>query len=286
MAKIIIACDSTCDLSKELIEKLDIKIIPLIVNLDGKQYLDGVDITPDQIYASVKKKGKLPKTSAINVKEYLDFFAKIRKHEDDIILNFTISSKLSSTYQNSCMTLEFAHNIYTFDTQNLSTGIGLLLIEACRLRDANEDVGTIINKLEEYKKRIDASFVIDNLEYLSKGGRCSTIARFGANLLNIKPCIEVKNGTMGVGKQYRGKYEKTLVKYVNEKLSDLNDIDTNCAFITHAGVDKEIVDAVYQHVKSYNIFKNIYITRAGATISCHCGKDTLGLLFVRKSVKG
>ncbi len=284
MAKIILTSDSTSDLSKELIDKIGLKIIPLIVNLEGKEYRDGVDINSEDIYESVAKTGNLPKTSALSVGEYLEFFDKVRENEDDIILHFSISSGFSSTFQNSLIALEETKNIYSFNSYNLSTGIGLQILEAYRLINKGLNINEIIKCLEEYKERVDASFIIDKLDYLQKGGRCSAVVGVAANILHLKPCIEVKDGKMGVGKMYRGSFSKVLGKYVNDKLTS-GEIETENVFVTHAGVDEEIVNMVAEKVKSYNIFRNVYITRAGSTISAHCGRNTLGVLFVRKDKK-
>ena len=281
MAKIIITSDSTSDLSLELREKIGLKIIPLFVNLEGKEYRDGLDINPDDLYASVERTGKLPKTSAISVGEYLKFFDEVRENEDDIILNFSISSGFSSTFQNSLIAIEELKNVYCFDSRNLSTGVGLQILYAHRLIEEGLGIEEIIKRLNEYKDRVDASFIIDKLDYLQKGGRCSALVGVAANILSLKPCIEVKDGKMGVGKLYRGSFAKVLNKYINERLTNV-DVETEEVFITHAGVDETVVNEVYEKVKALNIFKNIYITRAGCTVSSHCGRNTLGVLFVHK----
>ena len=285
MGKIIISCDSTCDLSKELIQKHDIKIIPLIVNIDGKQYRDGIDITPDEIYASVEKTNQLPKTAAANVGEFIEYFESIKENEDDEIISFTISSTMSSTYSSSVIAAEEVEGVYPIDSGNLSTGIGLLLLETARLRDEGKSAKEIVAAIEAIKSKVDASFVVDNVDYLYKGGRCSAVARYGVTILHLKPCIEVKAGSMGVGKKYRGNYLKSLKKYVEDKLANPDDINKYNCFVTHAGVDAEIVNEVYEMVKSYNLFENIYITRAGSIVSSHCGRNTLGVLFIRNSDK-
>ena len=282
MAKIILTSDSTSDLSKELIEKIGLKTIPLAVNLEGKQFKDGLDITPDDIYASVEKTGVLPKTAALSVGEYIEFFDKVRDNEEDVILHFSISDRFSSTYQNSLIAIEELKNIYSFNSHNLSTGIGLQILYAHRLIQEGLGINEIVEKLNDYKDRVDASFIIDKLDYLHKGGRCSAVVGVAANILHLKPCIEVKNGKMGVGKMYRGSFAKVLNKYVNDRLTS-GEVENEEVFITHAGVDEEIVNLVKEKVESYNIFKNIYVTRAGCTISSHCGQNTLGVLFVRKN---
>ena len=282
MAKIIISSDSTCDLSAELKERYDIKIIPLGVTLGDKVYRDGVDINPDEIYAHHAKTGELPKTTAANVGECIDYFADLTK-DGAAVIHFTISSTMSSTYSNACLAAEEFKNVYVVDSKNLSTGGGLQVVAAAEMAKSGMTAPEIVAELEKISPCVDASFVIDSLEYLHKGGRCSALAMLGANLLKLKPCIEVKNGVMGVGKKYRGVYGRVLTEYVNERLANVNDIDTSRVFVTHAGCDPEIVDAVVEQVKATGIFKEVFLTRAGCTVSSHCGANTLGVLFVRKS---
>ena len=282
MAKIIISSDSTCDLSKELKEKYDIKIIPLGVTLGDKVYQDGVDINPDYIYEYYDKTGELPKTTAANVGECIDYFADLTK-DGDTVIHFTISSSMSSTYSNACLAAAEFDNVYVVDSMNLSTGGGLLVLAAADMANDGMDAEAIVEELKKLAPCVDASFVIDNLEYLHKGGRCSAVAMLGANLLKLKPCIEVKGGAMGVGKKYRGVYGRVLGEYVNERLTDVKDIDTKRVFVTHAGCDDEIVKSVYEQVKATGIFEEVLLTRAGCTVSAHCGADTLGVLFIRKS---
>ncbi|MBQ6884476.1 MAG: DegV family protein [Clostridia bacterium] len=282
MAKIIISSDSTCDLSAELKERYDIRIIPLGVTLGDKVYRDGIDITPDEIYAHHTNTGELPKTTAANVGECIDYFADLTKNGDTVI-HFTISSTMSSTYSNACLAASEFENVYVIDSKNLSTGGGLQVIAAAEMAKSGMVAEDIVAELERISPCVDASFVIDSLEYLHKGGRCSALAMLGANLLKLKPCIEVKNGVMGVGKKYRGVYGKVLSEYVDERLQNVADIDTSRVFVTHAGCDIDIVNAVVEQVKSKGIFKEVFLTRAGCTVSSHCGANTLGVLFVRKS---
>ncbi len=282
MAKIIISSDSTCDLSAELKERYDVKIIPLGITLGDKVYRDGLEITPDEIYAHHAKTGELPKTTAANVGECMDYFADLTK-DGDAVIHFTISSTMSSTYSNSCLAAEEFENVYIVDSKNLSTGGGLQVVTAAEMAKSGMTAPEIVAELEKITPCVDASFVIDSLEYLHKGGRCSALAMLGANLLKLKPCIEVKNGVMGVGKKYRGVYGRVLTEYVSERLQNVDDIDTSRVFVTHAGCAPEIVDAVVEQVKSTGIFKEVFLTRAGCTVSAHCGANTLGVLFVRKS---
>ncbi len=282
MSNIVITSDSTSDLSIELRERYNISVLPLGVTLGDKAYKDGVDITPDDIYAHHAKTGELPKTTAANVDECINFFKKF-VDEGKTVIHFAISSTMSSTYNNGRLAAMEFDNVYVIDSKNLSSGEGLLVIAAAEMAEQGLEAEEIVAKIEDLVSKVDASFVIDNLEYLHKGGRCSALAMLGANMLKLKPCIEVKNGSMGVGKKYRGRYSDVLKTYVDERLADVDDIDTSRVFVTHAGCDKEIVDAVLEQVKSKGIFKEVFLARAGCTISSHCGADTLGVLFIRKN---
>jgi len=280
--KIIISSDSTTDLSAELKERYNIKILPLGVNLGGKTYKDGLEISPDDIYEHHRKTGELPKTTAANVGESMDFFSQFTD-EGKTVIHFTISSTMSSTYANACLAAAELENVYVIDSANLSTGAGLLVISAAEMAAKGMEAEEIVEKINELTHRVDASFVIDNLEYLHKGGRCSALAMMGANLLKLKPCIEVKNGSMGVGKKYRGRYADVLKTYVAERIGDGSDIELDRVFVTHAGCDEEIVNSVVEQVKAAAPFKEVFLTRAGCTVSAHCGADTLGVLFIRKN---
>ena len=277
---IAITSDSTTDLGKELIEKYNISILPLGVTLGDKNYLDGVDINPDDIYAHHAKTGELPKTSAANLGDCLDFFQKF-VDEGKAVIHFTISSEMSSTYNNARMAAENFENVYVVDTKNLSTGGGLLVLAAAEMAEKGMSANEIYEEVQKLVPCVDASFVIDNLEYLHKGGRCSAVAVFGANLLKLKPCIVVKNGSMGVDKKYRGKFSDVVITYADERIGDASDIILDHVFVTHAGCDEEIVNSVVEEVKKIAPFKEVHITRAGCTVSSHCGADTLGVLFIR-----
>ena len=279
--QIIISSDSTCDLSKELVDRYQIRIQPMGISLGDQIYRDGVDITPDMIYAHHEKTGQLPKTSAINVVEALEYFEELTK-DGSAVIHFTISSSMSSTYNNACVAAQEFENVYVVDAKNLSTGSGLLVLAAAEMAQEGLEAQQIVEKLNDLADRVDASFVVDNLEYLVKGGRCSALAAFGANLLQLKPCISVKTGTMGVGKKYRGKFEKVLLTYVADRLADAEDICLDRVFVTHAGCDPKVVESVAEAVKNTLPFREILVTRAGCTVSSHCGANTLGVLFIRK----
>ena len=280
--KVIITRDSSSDLSPEIVERLNIKTIPLGVTLGDKTYRDGIDIDPDFVYKYHDEHGILPKTSASNVSEMVDFFQPF-VDEGYAIVHFAISSKMSSTYQNAVIASEEFEDVYVVDTANLSTGEGLLVMKAAELALEGKSAKEIFDTVNALVPYVDASFVIDNLEYLHKGGRCSAVAAFGANLLKLKPCIQVKDGAMGVCKKYRGKYIQTLREYVTERLSDYSDIDLDRVFITHAGCDPEIVEEIRALVAETAPFKEIIVTRAGCTVSSHCGANTLGVLYFRKT---
>ena len=207
--QIIISSDSTCDLSRELIDRYNIRILPMGVTLGDNSYRDGVDITPDDLYAYVEKTGQLPKTSAINMAENADYFEELTR-DGSAVIHFTISASMSATYNNARMAAEDFEDVYVVDAKNLSTGSGLLVLAAAEMAQQGLEAKEIAQKVSELADYVDASFVVDNLEYLAKGGRCSAVAAFGANLLQLKPCISVKNGAMGVSKKYRGKFEKVL----------------------------------------------------------------------------
>lgn len=279
--KVLIASDSTCDLSPELIEKYGIKILPLKVMLGENEFSDGVDINPDVIYEHYEKTGELPKTAAVNIAGFSSFYEKFVNEGYSIVM-FTISSSMSSTYNNARLAAEDFEDVYAVDTKNLSTGGGLLVLSACDMAEQGMSAAEIASACEELTGSVDASFVIDNLEFLHKGGRCSAVERIGASMLQLKPCIVVKDGAMGVGKKYRGKFADVLKKYIEDRVGDASDIRTNRIFVTHAGCDSEIVEACVNEVKGLADFGEVLITRAGCTVSSHCGRNTLGVLFIRK----
>ena len=279
--KIKIMSDSTCDLSQELVEKYDIGIVPLIVVKDGQSFSDGVDITPADIFAHVAAGGNLCSTAALGVGEYQEYFAKYASDYDGV-LHINISSQFSSSYQNACLAAEEFDNVRAVDSRNLSTGQGLVVLEACRLAETCESLDQIADKLNAFTPRVEASFLLDQLKYMVKGGRCSSVAALGANLLNLKPCIEVKDGKMSVVKKYRGSFPKCLASYVKDRLADREDIVRNELFLTYTPVTDECLTAVKDAIDAYGNFETVYETTAGCTVSCHCGPATLGVLFVRK----
>ena len=281
----VIASDSTCDLSPELIREYGIRILPLGVALGEKQYTDGVDIDPDFIYAHYEKTGELPKTSAVNLVDFEEYFARETAEGNAVVL-FTISSEMSSTYNNARLAAESFENVHVVDTRNLSTGGGLLVIAAAEMAAEGKPAAEIAETCRALAPCVDASFIIDSLEFLYKGGRCSALAAFGANMLSLKPCIVVKDGKMGVGKKYRGKFGAVLPKYVSERLGDGSDVIKGHIFVTHAGCEPAIIESCVEGVKAIAPEAKIHITRAGCTISSQCGRNTLGVLFIRTHALG
>ncbi len=281
MSSVKITADSTCDLSKELIDRYSITIVPLYINMDDNSYKDETDVKPAQIYEYFEKTGSLATTSAVTVEDYKNIFSQYSDNGYDVI-HLNIGSEFSSSYNNAVIAAKEFNNIYVIDTENLSTGSGHLVILAAELAQKGLGAKEIVDIIEKTKKRVDASFVIDTLIYLHKGGRCSGLTMLGANLLNLKPSIEVIDGKMAVGKKYRGKLSKCIMKYVDDKLENLDSINPDRIFITHSGGIQDIVEKVQNAINKLDYFKEIIVTTAGCTISSHCGPGTLGILFIRK----
>ena len=284
MAKPIVLCaDSTCDLSPALIEKYQVKILPMHVNLEENSYLDGVDINADGIYDYYREHKVLPKTAALNMDEFIDFVKPYIDAGNDVIL-MTVGSGLSTTFNNARLAAMETEGLYAIDSNNLSTGFGHAVIAAAERIAAGMPVEQIVDEVQALTQKVEASFIVDTLEFLHKGGRCSAVAMLGANVLKLKPCIEVSNegGKMGVSKKYRGALERVLEEYVKDRLDGRDDIVTNRIFITHSGISEERIAVVKAAIQKYMHFDEILVTRAGCTISSHCGPNTLGILFFRK----
>lgn len=273
--------DSTCDLSQEILEQFGISLIPLTVVKDEQDFKDNVTITPAEIFAHVAAGGALCSTSANSVGEYIDQFKLYAPHYDGV-LHITIGSGFSSCYQNACLAAQEFDNVQVVDSMNLSTGQGLVVLEACRLAKICTSLDELAQKLRSFTSRVEASFLLDRLDYMVKGGRCSAAAALGANLLNLKPCIEVKDGKMVVVKKYRGNYAKCLANYVRDRLDNRDDLTREILFVTKTPVTDECYTAVMEAVSQCPKFDTVYETDAGCTVSCHCGPGTLGVLFVRK----
>ena len=279
--KIKVLSDSTCDLSQQLLEQHDITLVPLTVVKADEQFKDGVTITPADIFAHVAAGGALCSTAAVSIGEYEDVFAQYCSDYDGVIL-INIGSGFSACHQNARLAAEEFPNVRVIDSQNLTTGQGLVVLKACQLAQSATDLDELAGELRAYAEKIEASFLVDKLDYLVKGGRCSSAAALGANLLNLKPCIEVKDGKMSVGKKYRGNYAKCLSTYVKERLNGREDIDWDTLFVTKTVVSDDCQEAVMDAIRTHGHFETVHNTVASCTISCHCGPGTLGILFVRK----
>lgn len=279
--KIKIISDSTCDLPKALAEKYDVTISPLTVIKNGESFKDNVTITPDEIFAHVAAGGSLCSTAAGNVADYQDLFAQYAGDYDGI-LHISLGSGFSSSYQNACLAAEEFDNVKVVDSQNLSTGQGLVVVYACKQAHSCESLEQLHTDVQAYTSRVEASFLLNRLDYMVKGGRCSAAAALGANLLNLKPCIEVKNGKMGVVKKYRGNYAKCLANYVKDRLDGRDDLTGELLFLTYTTVTDDCRQAVLDAIGQYGNFEEMVEGTAGCTVSCHCGPETLGVLFVRK----
>lgn len=278
---IIITGDSTIDLSPELCQQYGVQVLPLYVNMGGQSYRDGVDMQPEDIYAYVAKTGELPKTSAPSIQDYIDFFAEMRKKYDEVI-HFNLSSELSVSHQNARLAAEEVDGVHVIDSRNLSTGTGLLVLEACDRVAAGMDVEGICREINELIPKVEASFILNRLDFLAKGGRCSSLLALGANVLKLRPVIMVQDGKMDVGKKYRGAYDKCVEKYVEGQLAGRTDIRGNRIFVTHTKCRPETIAAAKAKVAELQQFGEVLDTTAGGTITNHCGEETLGVLFIRK----
>ncbi len=283
MAGIKIVADSTCDLSVELIEKYDITIIPLNIVLDMRSYLDGVQITADEIYTWADRMNTTPKTAAPELGDIINTLQPFVDAGEDIIF-FGISEDMSVT----CNSVRLAaqemsyEKLWIVNSQNLSTGIGLQVLKAAELAQSGLGAEEIVMRMEDARGKVRASFVIDTLTYLHRGGRCNSVTALLGNALKLKPMICVKQGKMGVDKKYRGKQRAVVRNYAKDLEPQLLQADTRRVFITHSGIDQGIIDEMYDYLKSLKHFEEILITRAGGVISSHCGPNTLGILFIDK----
>lgn len=284
MGKIKIMADSTCDLSRELVERYDITILPLYIVMDENSYKDGIEITPEEIYRWSDGCGQTPKTAAVG----MDVAAELMKpfdEEDTDIIAFGISEDMSSTCNVLRMVgeeLEHA-KVHVIDSMNLSTGIGLQVLRAAELAQTGKTAQEIVAAIEAERSKVRASFVVDTLVYLQRGGRCSAVTALLAGALKLKPQISVADGKMGVAKKFRGNIEVVTRKYVHELEEDLKAADPKRVFITHSGAPDTIVQSVYDYLEGLHHFEEILITQAGGVVSSHCGPNTLGVLFYEQS---
>lgn len=279
MRKVKITCDSTCDLNALLYE--NVHVVPLGVSLGDDFRSDGVDVTADELLEYVSAAGELPKTSAISIGEYEEVFRQYVESGFDVV-HISLSSELSSSHRNALLAAQEVGNTWALDSRSLSSGSGHLVLIAKELAEQGVDAGEIARILREKADKLDVSFVLQTLEFLHKGGRCSGVAAFGANLMKLRPEIQVVDGKMQVGKKYRGDLEKSVLAYVRGRLEGRCDVDCRRIFITHSGVPEEMIEKVRKLLLQLHPFEEILVTRAGCTISSHCGPGCLGVLFFKK----
>ncbi|MCM1097771.1 MAG: DegV family protein [Ruminococcus flavefaciens] len=280
MVKII--ADSTCDLSRELVEKYDIGILPLHILLDEEEYLDGIDITPAEIYVWSDANKRTPKTSAPSQDAAVELLRPYVESGREVVC-FSISSDMSASYnimQLAARELHAADQVKVIDSENLSTGIGLLVVEAAIMAASGEKADTIVKRMEELRPLVRASFVVDTLVFLYRGGRCNGLAAMAGGVLKLHPRIYVESGKMIPGKKYRGQLEKVVMSYVRDMEADLKRAKKDRVFITHSGCDRALVEQVRAYLQSLGHFDEILETLAGGVVSSHCGPGTLGVLFI------
>ena len=280
--KVKIIADSTADLSPELLEQYDIATVPLLVTMGESTYEDGVSAKPDDLYSFYRSTKLLPKTASPSPERYAAEYEKWSSQGYEII-NFNISTAFSASHANAKIAADAYPEVYPIDSENLSTGIGLLVLEAAEMAQKGASAREIASYMNDLRKKVRASFIIDSLQFLWKGGRCSGVTALGANLLRLKPCIEVLDGRMEVGKKYRGSLGTSLTRYVTDKLAGRQELRLKRIFVTHSGMtDPGLIDDVVTLVKKLQPFEEVLVTRAGCTVSCHCGPNTLGVLFIVK----
>ena len=274
-----ITSDSTCDLSPELLARYDITLTPLYITQDGKTCRDGIDIHPEDIFAHVSAGGSLPTTSAVNIADYQEVFGRYAG-EYDAVIHFNIGQEFSACHQNACIAAADFDNVYVIDSRNLTVGQGILVLEAAEAAARGEAAPDIVSGIQALIPKVDTTFIPNSLDYLAKGGRCSSVVALGANLLKLKPCIVLADGKMSVGKKYRGVFDKILPDYIRDQL-DGKDFRTDRCIIVSAAVQPDTLAAVRAAVAQYG-FGEILEARAGCTISSHCGPNTLGFIFLHR----
>ena len=278
---VVITSDSTCDLSQELLDRYDIPVIPLTITLGEDTFLDGSSFTPLDMYARYQQDGTLPKTSAPSVQEFLDFFSQFTEKGCEVV-HLDISSELSNTYNAACMAAEELGHVHVVGSRMLSTGVGLLAIEGAECRDRGMGAQEIAEHLRGLTGKVQTSFVLDTLQFMWKGGRCSAVSALGANLLSLKPGLEMKDGKLGVYKKYRGNIKTVYKQYVKERLQGRR-VRPGHVFITESGeVDDAVLEEIFALVRETIPVQEIHHTLAGCTVSTHCGPKTLGILFIEE----
>ncbi|NCB51374.1 MAG: DegV family protein [Clostridia bacterium] len=279
--RVKVSADSTCDLPKELVYTYDIGIMPLYIVRDGESVRDGEEISTPEVFAYTKRTGELCGTAAVAIHDYINAWTEWKK-EYDAIVHVSLSSELSASYNNACIAAKEVGNVWVIDSRNLSTGSGHLALDAAILAKNGMDAEEIAAELERLIPKLDVSFVLDTLDNLRRGGRCTALQALGANLLSLKPCIEVQDGCMRVAKKYRGKTDNVFIQYVLDRLKDRDDIDLRRVFITDSGIPDDIRRKIEEAVLSCQPFEKVYRNISGCTISSHCGPYSMGILYYHK----
>lgn len=276
-----ITTDSTCDLPAYLVEQHNISVIPLGIVKGGKLYQDGVNIRRTDIVAHVEAGGEITTSNAVNIADYEDLFRR-ESARYDAVIHINIGMGFSCCYQNAKLAAEEFPEVYVVDSGNLTVGHGIMALAAAEAAEAGKPVTEILAMLEDMTARMETSFVLDRLDYMKKGGRCSAVTALGANLLKLHPCVDVMDGKMAVTRKYRGSIEKVVGDYVRDRLAGRDDIDTSRAFLVDTCEDDRLASIARQLLREDGRFGEILEAKAGCTIFCHCGPGTLGLIFLRK----
>ena len=280
MSNFIVTADTTMDLPMEVIKELDIRPIISYVSMGGDNLPDWPDITSQDLFDYVKQSGQLPKTAAANPTDYEDFFRKIREEDSRPIIHIAKSSGVSSCYENAVLASQDIPDVYVVDSLGLSTGSGMLVMMAAKTDKT--DPKELVAELDEFKTRIECSFVIETLDYLYKGGRCSGLAALAAGLLKLRPEIVMENGKMHAGRKFRGPYEKCLYTFIDETFKDIERFEPGILYINHTIQDRKLLEALMQHIRDFNYFEDVKEFTACAAIATHCGPNTFGFHPVRK----
>lgn len=280
MRNIILSTDSTSDLNREILDTYNIKQYPYSIIVGEKSYKDNIDISPEDIFKIYEEDKLLPKTAAINVAEYMDYFNNIQR-ENTPVIHINLAASLTSAHNNCLLAAGELERIYPVNSQNLSSGSGLLVLKAIDLMEEGLEADDLVKELENHRNKIHMSFLLDTLDFLHAGGRCSKVSSLGANLLKIKPVINVDNqsGSMHVGNKYKGSLVKTLKKYIKDKLTSNENINPHRIFLVHSGIDQKYIDIAKEEIMKVINFEKIYVTTASCTISSHCGPNTIGIAF-------
>jgi len=277
---VYITCDSTCDLPPALLERFQIRFAPLTITLGEENFLDDGSFTTQQLYARFREDGTLPQTAAVSPQAFMDFFRPLLEEGYEIV-HIDLSSELSSTYQNAVLASREFDNVFVVDSRNVSVGHGMVVLKAARLAESGAAVEALLEEVKAYVDKVELSFILGQLDYLHKSGRCSSVAALGANLLKLKPCVDMKAGKLEVGKKYRGGFPRCAEGYVTDRLNGRSDVDRSMVFIIDSGVEEEALQAARRVVAEFG-FEEVVETQAGCTISCHCGPGAMGIVFARK----